>query len=142
MSRVHFDTSTILAALVEYHPQHARAIPWMQRAISGEIEGAVGAHSLAEAYAVLTKGLKVSPSSALKAIESNLPTRFDVVELTADDYFELLRRLAGANIIGGTVYDGLIGFAAWKSGADLLVTLNKKHFDLVFPERTHQIIEP
>src|SRR5262249_38707470 len=55
-----FDTSVLVAALIESHPFHWRAQPWLDRALSGEFEWVVSAHALAECYAVLTV-LPVTP---------------------------------------------------------------------------------
>ena len=49
-----FDTSVLVAAVVEPHPMHVRALPWLQRAKAGEIDFFVASHTLAELYAVLT----------------------------------------------------------------------------------------
>jgi predicted nucleic acid-binding protein len=46
--KVLFDTSVLVAALVEAHPMHARALPWLQRAKAGEIAMVVVSHSVAE----------------------------------------------------------------------------------------------
>jgi len=58
--KVLFDTSVLVAALVEAHPMHQRALPWMQRAKAGEITMVVASHSVAKLYAVLT-ALPVQP---------------------------------------------------------------------------------
>lgn len=55
-----FDTSVIVAGVVESHPMHARCLTWLQRAKSRAIECIVVSHSLAETYAVLTT-LPVKP---------------------------------------------------------------------------------
>ena len=36
--KILFDTSVIIAALVETHPMHTRAFPWLKRARSAEFE--------------------------------------------------------------------------------------------------------
>jgi predicted nucleic acid-binding protein len=57
-----FDTSVLVAAMVEAHPNHTAALPWLQRAKPGLVTGLVAAHSLAELYAVLTT-LPIQPGS-------------------------------------------------------------------------------
>jgi predicted nucleic acid-binding protein len=52
--KVLFDTSALVAAMVEGHPRHEQAWPWLQQAKAGKVQGVVAAHSLAELYAVLT----------------------------------------------------------------------------------------
>lgn len=56
--RLFFDTSTLVAAMVEGHPSHSAALPWLQRVKVDT--GLVAAHTLAELYAILTR-LPVSP---------------------------------------------------------------------------------
>ncbi len=52
--RTLFDTSVLVAALVEQHPKHERAIPWLSKAKADKFEFIVVSHSLADLYAVLT----------------------------------------------------------------------------------------
>ena len=52
--RVLFDTSALVAAIVEGHPQHDRAFPWLDKARKGALTYFVASHSLAELYAVLS----------------------------------------------------------------------------------------
>jgi predicted nucleic acid-binding protein len=51
--RVLFDTSILVAAMVEAHPMHAAAWTCIKRAKDGLDSGLVAAHSVAELYAVL-----------------------------------------------------------------------------------------
>lgn len=46
--RVMFDTSVIVAALLEDHPQSAQSVLWLQQVKSRQIEGFISTHSLAE----------------------------------------------------------------------------------------------
>jgi predicted nucleic acid-binding protein len=52
--RILLDTSVLVAAMVEAHPAHMRALPWLQKAQGGTDTWLVAAHSLAELYAILT----------------------------------------------------------------------------------------
>ena len=49
-----FDTSIIVAALVESHPMHQRVFPWFKQARANEFELIVASHTIAELYAVLS----------------------------------------------------------------------------------------
>ena len=53
--KVLLDTSVLVAAMIEAHPAHERALSWLQRAKGKEITAAVACHTLAELYAVLTR---------------------------------------------------------------------------------------
>ena len=52
--KVLFDTSVIVAALIESHPMHERAFPWLKQAKAREFDLVVASHTLAELYAVLS----------------------------------------------------------------------------------------
>jgi predicted nucleic acid-binding protein len=54
------DTSVLVAAMVETHPDHEVALPWLQQIKDGTHEGLLSTHALAELYAVLTR-LPVRP---------------------------------------------------------------------------------
>jgi predicted nucleic acid-binding protein len=43
--RVLFDTSVLVAAMVELHPAHEKALSWLQRAKDGTHQGFVAAHT-------------------------------------------------------------------------------------------------
>ena len=73
-----FDTSMIVAALVETHPMHERAFPWFKRSKAKEFELIIASHTLAELYAVLsTLPIKprISPSVAWRLIHENIEAR-------------------------------------------------------------------
>lgn len=142
LERVSFDTVSIIAAIIADHPNHARAVIWLQKAQRKEIVGLISAHSIAETYNVLTGGLKVKPVLALQLLEQSVLSTLEVVPLTEADYLALVKHLVGLNISGGKIYDGLIAYAAWKAGTDYLLIYNKKHFDAIYPTHTAQIIEP
>ena len=142
LEKVAFDTVSIIAAIIADHPNHARAVIWLQRVQREEIVGIISAHSIAETYNVLTGGLKVQPALALKLLEQNVLATFNVIPLTETDYHAVVQHLVSMNIGGGKIYDGLIAFAAWKAEADLLLTYNKKHFDAIYPTHADKIVEP
>ena len=141
-----FDTSSLLAGLLEDHPAHVRAFPWMEKVQRGEITGYISLHTLAELYSNLTgklgSSLGIGIADALRMIEVNVLTLFEIVSLTTDDYIAILTNAAAVGMKGGAISDGIIGFAAWKQGVDSLVTLNKKHFDSLYPSETARMVEP
>ena len=126
-----FDTSVLIAGLVEAHPDHRVAFPWIRRVHAGQVRGAVAAHSLAEAYAVLTAlphQPRITPAAGLRLIEASV-RRFRVVPLGARDYLMVVRALAEAGLPGGIVYDALVARAADKSRAESILTLNRRDFE-------------
>jgi predicted nucleic acid-binding protein len=60
--------------------------------------------------------------------------RLSLVSLDGDEYCAAIRRMAQLGIVGGAVYDGLVGACAVKAGADHLYTWNVRHFDLLGAE--------
>jgi predicted nucleic acid-binding protein len=143
--KVMLDTSVLVAAMVAAHAQHRRAQPWLQRAIAGNFEFLVAAHSLAELYAVLTTlpvSPRISPAAAARLVQENVLTPATIVALTATEYAQVLRHLAEQAISGGAVYDALIAKAAEKAGVDKLVTLNGEDFRRVWPAGAAKITSP
>jgi len=50
--KVLLDTSVLVAAMVEAHPHHVRAFPWLQRVKRKEVTAVLACHSLAELYSM------------------------------------------------------------------------------------------
>lgn len=143
--RVFFDTSLLVAAVVEGHPAHAVAFPWLQRVKDKTDTGIVAAHSLAEMYAVLTRlpvRPSISPEVAREIIIANVLETCEIVVLTADDHVRLLHHLTDQKIAGGPVYDTLVLYAAWKADIDQVVTLNPNDFRRVYPALADRIVSP
>jgi len=143
--KVLFDTSVLVAALLDSHPHHARAFPWLAKAKRKEIEGFIGLHTLAESYAILTSlpvQRKVPTTEIWKLIQDSVLAVFEVVQLTKVDYQVILESLAQNDIRGGTTYDALIAYAAYKANVDKLLTFNTKHFARIYPAISHLVEEP
>src|SRR5688572_30501353 len=102
--RVLFDTSVLVAALVEAHPNHHRALKSFTRTRNGETALVLCAHSLAELYAVLTRlpvRPRISPHAAWQLIHGNLSKDIEVIALTEEDYRATLQRMADEGLAGG-----------------------------------------
>jgi predicted nucleic acid-binding protein len=140
-----FDTSALIAGIVEAHPMHLRCLNWLQRARAGEFEFLVVSHSLAETYAVLTTlplKPRISPQLGLRLVHSNIEEAAKIVHLTTADYRTTIKRMADMGLSGGTVYDALIATAAQKSSVERLLTLNPNDFHRVWPEGKNIISVP
>lgn len=140
--KVLFDTSILVAAILEDHPQHSKSLPWLQRVQVEEIQGFVSTHTLAELYAVLTRlprSPRINPMLAQRLLGENLNKFFTVV-LTAEDYQATLARMVRLNLSGGIIYDALIAQAAVKANVDVLLTLNPNDFTR-FGEDVAQLIQ-
>ena len=140
-----FDTSVIIAALVESHPMHGRAFPWLKQAKEKQFELVVASHTLAELYAVLsTLPLKprISSSVAWRLIKENIESTSKVISLTPAEYSSTIKNMSEMGSIGGTIYDALIAKVAQKAKVERLLTLNINHFRRVWQDEENKIITP
>ena len=140
-----FDTSVLVSALVDSHVHHSRAYPWLQQAQAGRFEWYVGAHGLAELYAVLTAlplQPRIPPRDAQEMIERALSPTAHLVSLTANDYREVLREVADLGLSSGVIFDALLLKAARKAGAQRLLTFNVGDFQRLSPEGGVRIVSP
>ncbi|MCO6478395.1 MAG: PIN domain-containing protein [Phaeodactylibacter sp.] len=125
--RVLLDTSVLVAACIERHPRHLPAFEWLKKAQAKKIEAVVSAHSLLEAFSVLTRAPfkpRITPAEARKLLDRNIHAHCRIITLTAEEYREIIKSLAEKGFRGGIVYDGLILFCARKSKAKKVATLN------------------
>jgi predicted nucleic acid-binding protein len=139
------DSSVLVAAMVEAHPDHGRCLPWLQKSAARSLSLLVAAHSLAETFAVLTRlplRPRIAPATAEVLLRENVLGRSFVVALSAADYRAVLARQAGLGLSGGAIYDALIARAAQKAKAERVVTLNRSDFLRVWPEGAERILAP
>jgi predicted nucleic acid-binding protein len=140
-----FDTSVIIAALVEAHPMHQRAFPWLKQAKANDFELIVAGHTVAELYAVLstlpTKP-RITPTVAWRLIHENIEVVAKIVSLTAAEYSSVIEKISEMGLAGGITYDALIAKVAEKSKVEQLLTLNPDHFKRVWPEGEKIFLSP
>ena len=132
-----FDTSVLVAGMVEPHPMHERALPWLKRARSGDLEFFVASHTLAELYAVLTTlpvSPRISPGAAWRLIREDVITAAKIISISPSDYGAVIRRVADLGMSGGIIYDAIITKAAQKAQVDRILTLNPDDFTRAWPE--------
>jgi predicted nucleic acid-binding protein len=135
--KILFDTSLIIAALVESHPMHVRAFPWLKKAKAKDFELVVASHTIAETYAVLsTLPIKprISPSVAWRLINENIASISKIVSLTPAEYCFTIKQISELGLVGGITYDALIAKVAQKSKVERMLTLNLEHFTRVWPD--------
>jgi predicted nucleic acid-binding protein len=142
--RVLLDTSVLVSGMLSDHVQHAQTQPWLATAKGGAFEAVVSGHSLAELFAVLTRLPRIpriTPAEALQMIQQNLAS-YTRVSLSAADYWQLVDDLAQLGVAGGAVYDGVIAKAAELAQVDLLLTLNVRHFQRIWPNGASRVVSP
>jgi predicted nucleic acid-binding protein len=143
--KVMFDTSVLLAGMVEPHPVHDRVLPWLKRARAGDLEFFIARHTLAELYDILTVfpvSPRISPGTARSLIRENVAGPAKAISLSTSDYNSAIRRVSDLGLSGGIIHDALIARAAKKAQVDRLLTLNPDDFKRVWPEGASLIIEP
>jgi predicted nucleic acid-binding protein len=125
------DTNCLVAVVCSWHGHHEATRREIERRHAAGEELVLSAHSLAEAFSVLTRlpePHRLCPEDALALIEANWgKTR--LVALTAPEYRVALRRCRDASLGGGAVYDALIAACARKARVATLVTWDVADFE-------------
>jgi predicted nucleic acid-binding protein len=125
------DTSCVVAAVCGWHRYHDSTRREIGRRDAAGERLVLAAHSLAEAYSVLTRlpePHRLRTDDALALIEANWgKTR--LITLEAPDYRAALRRCRDAGMGGGAVYDALIAACAVKARVRTLVTWDLESFE-------------
>ena len=81
---IFFDTNVLVAASAQSHPHYTRAWPTVRRVASGDDQGFIAAHSIAEVYAALTRlpvQPRIHPVEAERIIVENLLRNFEVIPI-------------------------------------------------------------
>jgi predicted nucleic acid-binding protein len=140
--KVFFDTTVLVAAVLEDHEHFARSFPLLSAAERSS--SFCAAHNLAEVYVTLTRypgNDRLSADQALVSLET-IEKRLTVVSLNSVEYFAAIRRSAALGIVGGTLYDGLIAACALKAKADVIYTWNVGDFMRLGDEVARRIRTP
>ena len=141
--KILFDSSSLIASVVEAHPKHESALSWLIRAKNREFDLVVSAHSLLEIYSVLTSAPfkpKISPETAKKLIDHNIKKLATIQFLNPEEYFTLIDSSSSHDYKGGIVYDALIFECAKKSRVDKIVTSNAKDFARLNKDNSIELI--
>jgi predicted nucleic acid-binding protein len=133
--KVLFDASVTIAALLPKHQRHSSCFVQRQAAQSGQIQGCLSTHSLAELYSVMTRMSiqpRMSPQVGNTLLERCLQY-LDAIPLDTADYRYAIAQMTALNLPGGGIFDALIAQAALKVSADRILTLNPGHFTRLDP---------
>ncbi len=115
------DTTVVVAAALTWHDDHAAARSSVER-----LKPRLLGHVAVETYSVLTR-LPHPFRFAGTVARDYLTERFDapLLVLSASGYRRLIEHAAGVGIVGGALYDALVGATAREARATLL-TLDRK----------------
>lgn len=130
--RTLFDTSVVVAALVDQLGAHEAAFREFRRCSRGENTGYCSTHAVAETYATLTAlplQRRISPDEARRLIEGTVLGRLTVIPLDSADYRAALRQVANQGLSSGAIYDALHAQCALKARVDQILTYNLSDFD-------------
>lgn len=129
---VFFDTSVLLAGLIDFGESSVAPISLLDKVSRGEIERPQTAwHCCLELFSVATRlpeEYRLTPSDAHRLVGEEILARFSVYDLPRERRAPLFADAATDGIAGGRIYDAEIGAVAAAAGASLLVTGNRRHF--------------
>lgn len=131
MARYVCDTNCLVATIGPWHEHHERTRSELERRADARQELYLAAHSIVEAYAVLTRlpsRHRLKSSDALSLLESNW-SETPLVHLTGREIWKALDRGKTHGVVGGRTYDLLLAMAALKANASTLLTWNVRHFE-------------
>lgn len=131
-----FDTSTLVAALLQQHPHHALAFPRLQAVHEGRIQGHLTTHGLAELFATLTAlplKPRLLPADVRTIIEKSVLNHFTLIPLGSREYQDAMHLTVTRNLASGAIYDALHLAGARSAGCESLYTLNLRHFQALAP---------
>jgi predicted nucleic acid-binding protein len=137
-----FDTSVLFPCFFEDHEHHEASLRAFLKA--DKKQGCCGAHSLAEFYATATRfpGKHRLSGEQVLLFLGDVRERLTIVTLTADEYFDVLNEGAATGVVGGTIYDALLGHCAMKAEAESIYTWNLKHFRQFSPNIVKRLRTP
>ena len=129
---VFFDTSVLLAGLIDLGPQSGPAQSILHAVAEKKIRAPGTAwHCCLELFSVATRlppEFRLRPEDAGRLIEEEVFARMPVHDLPAADRLPMLRFLGQDRIAGGRIYDVQIAEVARTAGARVIVTDNRRHF--------------
>jgi predicted nucleic acid-binding protein len=137
-----FDTSVLVAAISVHHVHHKPSQTVYLAADKNN--SSCAAHSLAEVYATLTRlpgKQRMTCEQALLFVDS-IRERLTTIALDDVEYWSAITDAAAEGVVGGMVYDALIGRCALKSKATIIYTWNLDHFRRVGPDVAKRVQAP
>lgn len=136
MKKACFDTSALVAALLQQHPHHVQAFPRLLAVHQGKLQGVITTHGLSELFATLTAlplKPRLAPADVHRMVEKSVLTQFEIVPLSAQHYAEALELTVQRGLSSGAIYDALHLVGARAARCDALLTFNRRHFEALTP---------
>lgn len=132
----------MVASFLDGHEHHERSFAIL--ADADRKNACCAAHSLAELYATLTRlpgKLRLTADQALLSLDS-VAERLELISLNVPEYQHAIREAASGGIVGGTIYDALLGRCAVKAHAAKIYTWNVSHFRMLGAEIAARVRTP
>lgn len=115
------DASVIVAALQSWHKHHAAAQAAVDGCLSSGEPVLLPSRALLESFSVMTRlpvPHRLNADVALTLLEKTFKESVQVVNLPAEEHWNLLRDLRDRGVSGGAVYDADIIECSHRAGAD------------------------
>lgn len=136
------DTSVMVAAFYAGQERHESSLELFLN--QDRKSGSTAAHCLAEVYSTLTGmpgRFRASGDEALLFL-GNIRERLTIVTLDPEEYFRTVESAASFGVIGGGIYDAILGQCALKAKAQSIYTWNVKHFARLGPGVASRVKTP
>lgn len=132
LTGVFFDTSVLIAGMVDFGASSEAPMRAVDGVVSGEIESPRTAwHCCLEFFSVTTRlpeEYRLDAATALRFLREEILARFTVAQLPAPSRDRFLASAVGEGATGGRIYDAHIGEIARLGGCSIVVTDNRRHF--------------
>jgi predicted nucleic acid-binding protein len=129
---VFFDTSVLLAGLIDFGPRSAPAQSLLHAAAEKRVPSPTTAwHCCLEFFSVATRlppEFRLAPADAIVLLDQEVFARMAVHDLPAAERTSMLRAAAHDGVAGGRIYDAHIAEVARAARAAVIVTDNRRHF--------------
>lgn len=131
ISELFFDTSILLAGVIDFGEQSGAAQALMDRVASGDEKPLTAWHCCLEFYSVATRlpeEYRLTSADAALVVLEELLGRFSVRDLPSRSRATFIDSLPRDGITGGKVYDAHVADVARHARASAVVTENRRDF--------------